>query len=496
MLEEERPALMLVDLFMPVMNGAEFLKIVKRNPQLAAIPRVIMTAANDQMIGVKEDVTVLYKPVDFDALDAPPAEVLRARPGALPMREAAAALAAAAVGRSSVTALVGTGLPRAASATRRSGPRLVPDLCAGSAAAGAPLARSPGGAARSWRAVDARRSARRRSLHKQFAVGFAAEVLRTDYLAKQLVRDAQVGRAPLSRSRRARPPSEPTVLIVGGAFGGLGAHGARSGRQGRSGRAGRARGRGVARARARPRAGSPRCPQTLAGLLGSRPRPRGRGRAAGRARGRWSTATRGAMEVIAREWRVGEGPQGRDAARRRHGGAARAVRGACARTATRSGADGAPRPPAELLADPGVAATVIYRLAQSKAVGRQGRARRGLRAVRRRTASRRASARRPCSARSATSRPSCCRPGGARCSRASRPRDIADLVEAYGRALPAERSEVAPHLRGHDLRRDREAGRRARRRRRPGAALPELTALAAEVAAGSRSCRAAPPLAP
>jgi CheY-like chemotaxis protein len=68
-LEEERPALMLVDLFMPIMNGAEFLKIVKRSPLLAAIPRVIMTAANDPMISVKEDVTVLYKPVDIDALD-------------------------------------------------------------------------------------------------------------------------------------------------------------------------------------------------------------------------------------------------------------------------------------------------------------------------------------------------------------------------------------------------------------------------------------------
>jgi CheY-like chemotaxis protein len=67
-LEEERPALMLVDLFMPVMNGAEFLKIIKQSPKLATIPRVIMTAANDPMISVKEDVTVLYKPVDFDAL--------------------------------------------------------------------------------------------------------------------------------------------------------------------------------------------------------------------------------------------------------------------------------------------------------------------------------------------------------------------------------------------------------------------------------------------
>ena len=67
-LEEERPALMLIDLFMPVMSGGELLKVVKRNPQLSAIPRVIMTAANDQMIGIREDVPVLYKPVDFDAL--------------------------------------------------------------------------------------------------------------------------------------------------------------------------------------------------------------------------------------------------------------------------------------------------------------------------------------------------------------------------------------------------------------------------------------------
>jgi CheY-like chemotaxis protein len=68
-LEQERPAFMLVDLFMPIMNGAEFLKIIKKSPGFATIPRVIMTAANDPMISVKEDVTVLYKPVDFDALE-------------------------------------------------------------------------------------------------------------------------------------------------------------------------------------------------------------------------------------------------------------------------------------------------------------------------------------------------------------------------------------------------------------------------------------------
>jgi CheY-like chemotaxis protein len=68
LLENEVPALMLIDLFMPVMNGVELLKVIKKSPKLASIPRVIMTAANDQMIGVREDVTVLYKPVDFDAL--------------------------------------------------------------------------------------------------------------------------------------------------------------------------------------------------------------------------------------------------------------------------------------------------------------------------------------------------------------------------------------------------------------------------------------------
>jgi len=68
LLEKERPCLMLIDVFMPVMNGVEFLRAIKSNSRLANIPRVIMTAANDQMIGVKEDVSVLYKPVDFESL--------------------------------------------------------------------------------------------------------------------------------------------------------------------------------------------------------------------------------------------------------------------------------------------------------------------------------------------------------------------------------------------------------------------------------------------
>ncbi len=67
-LDRERPSLILVDLFMPVMNGVELLKAIKKSPKLASIPRVIMTGANDGMIGVREDVSVLYKPVNLDAL--------------------------------------------------------------------------------------------------------------------------------------------------------------------------------------------------------------------------------------------------------------------------------------------------------------------------------------------------------------------------------------------------------------------------------------------
>jgi CheY-like chemotaxis protein len=67
-LESTQPTLMLVDLFMPVMGGAEFLRRVKATPRLADIPRIIVTAANDPMIPVREDAMVLYKPLDLNAL--------------------------------------------------------------------------------------------------------------------------------------------------------------------------------------------------------------------------------------------------------------------------------------------------------------------------------------------------------------------------------------------------------------------------------------------
>ena len=79
-----------------------------------------------------------------------------------------------------------------------------------------------------------------------------------------------------------------------------------------------------------------------------------------------------AMEVIAREWRVGEGPQGAVApSTRARARAAGVVRMGAENQLLAVGLDGAPRPAAELLADPGLAATVLSRLAPSKAVGRR-----------------------------------------------------------------------------------------------------------------------------
>jgi CheY-like chemotaxis protein len=67
-LERERPAVMLVDLFLPGMSGSELLRIVKASPAWSHVPRVIMTGANDPMIRVREDADVLYKPLDLDTL--------------------------------------------------------------------------------------------------------------------------------------------------------------------------------------------------------------------------------------------------------------------------------------------------------------------------------------------------------------------------------------------------------------------------------------------
>ena len=204
-------------------------------------------------------------------------------------------------------------------------------------------------------------------------------------------------------------------------------------------------------------------------------------------------ATPQSLEVIAREWRVGEGPAGAmppDAGT----AAQRALFAGVRENQYAVGADGAPRPAAELLARSRGSRRPSSTAWRSRS--RWAARSRPPRSTRRssRTASPRASARPPCWARSATSRRSCCRPGAAPCWPASR-RATSPIwsTPTAERCPPSARGH--PRLRRHDLRRDGEGGRGAPPLDKPSEALRELTALAAEVAAGKLLAAAAAALA-
>jgi hypothetical protein len=324
---------------------------------------------------------------------------------------------------------------------------------------------------------------RAQPVFQQLGVGFASEVLRTDYLAKQLVRDADVGgrRYPDATRSASR---EPTLLLVGGP------------------RGERPVARGIALrglfGRTDERPGVLWIPldaypehdralgQTLAGLLGTAAATRVAGDAAPRA---LVAGYAQAMEVIAREWRVGEGPAGAlpadagTAAQRELFAAVRENRFAVT-------PGGAPRPAAELLADPGVTATVLYRLAQSKAVGRK-------------VASPEVYApfvtdRVPAGVSPAAVlgpfrnfQAKLLSAWGRAVLEGRPPRDIADLVDAYARALPGEKAEVIRIFVITTYGATVRAGGIHPPAGDAGAALAALTAVAAEVAAGKLSTRAA-----
>ncbi len=322
-------------------------------------------------------------------------------------------------------------------------------------------------------------------LYKQIAVGFPGEVVRTDYLAKQFVRDAQIQghRYPEPARASAR---EPTAFMVG----------APDGKEVE---------RGLA---LKGTFGSPdphpdvvwiglpaypdhdrALPQTLAGLLGRAVANRIATGAGMEPPAPLINGYARALEVIAREWRVGEGvsgtvpPDAGSAAQRELFASVRENRFVV-------GADGKPRPARELLADPGVAATVLYRLVQSKTVGRKvappeiyapfvtdrippGVSPAAVLGPFRNFQAKLLSA------------------WGRAVLEGKPPHDIVDLVEAYGRALPAERSEVVRIFVVTTYGATVRPGGIPLPAADPGRALPELTALAAEVAAGKVSLRAA-----
>ena len=66
-LQRETPQLVILDLWMPVMTGADVLKKMRADARLASIPVVVLTAASDAPPS-EPGVEVLRKPVLLEAL--------------------------------------------------------------------------------------------------------------------------------------------------------------------------------------------------------------------------------------------------------------------------------------------------------------------------------------------------------------------------------------------------------------------------------------------
>jgi len=63
------PDLILLDYKMPVMDGRQFLSLLRRNPRLQVIPVVILSAATREWSGAHLEVEeVLSKPLDLEVL--------------------------------------------------------------------------------------------------------------------------------------------------------------------------------------------------------------------------------------------------------------------------------------------------------------------------------------------------------------------------------------------------------------------------------------------
>jgi CheY-like chemotaxis protein len=65
LLVNRRPCLVVLDLLMPGMTGAEMLETMRREPSLATMPVIISTSAPER---APRGVPVLPKPIDIDAL--------------------------------------------------------------------------------------------------------------------------------------------------------------------------------------------------------------------------------------------------------------------------------------------------------------------------------------------------------------------------------------------------------------------------------------------
>ena len=64
------PDIVISDIMMPVVGGAELCTVLKSDPSTANIPIVLMSAAHPRSSAVAQADAVIGKPFDLDALDA------------------------------------------------------------------------------------------------------------------------------------------------------------------------------------------------------------------------------------------------------------------------------------------------------------------------------------------------------------------------------------------------------------------------------------------
>lgn len=335
-------------------------------------------------------------------------------------------------------------------------------------------------------------------IHRSTVEGFVGELLRTDYLAKQLIRDGWRGR-PFSSTARARA-GEPTILVLGGSRlvrteeAKLGLGFATAGTFGRIVPHGDALwvelGDDPLTDPAFVQTASGRVARLIAErIVGLEDAAPGGAAAAIQASRALIDGYALGMEVIGREWRVGEGPQGTLAASAGTGTQRERFAGVRGNAFVFAGGDAERlRPGSEMLRDPGVVATVLHRMAQAPGIGRKvapaelyapfvgQRVPQGVSPAAVLGPMRNFQVKLLCSWAAAiqAGRP---------------PRDLVDLITAYGETLPAERSDAYRILVVTTYGATVKRGGVSPRPADATAALAELTALSAEVGAGRRSLR-------
>jgi DNA-binding response OmpR family regulator len=66
--EGGKPAVILLDMMMPVMDGWEFRREQQRDPRVAAVPVIVLSALDRTRVGDIGEAAFMKKPLDFDRL--------------------------------------------------------------------------------------------------------------------------------------------------------------------------------------------------------------------------------------------------------------------------------------------------------------------------------------------------------------------------------------------------------------------------------------------